>query len=126
VKKLWTYTKAVIFTSGIVLPFYVGYDVLFSRPRHLEGIIVEKIFVPARAATGATPYGGVRRSNYFITVQRQDQWIAIVRTEPGDPLTVHCLSSHYDKEHVGDTIHFKKYQGEHLHIRYFGHNEEED
>ena len=100
---------------------YFAYDLLFSEPGHLEGTIIEKIFVPARTASGFTV-----RSNYAITVQREDQWIAIVKMETTDTLLVHCVASHYKTKNVGDRIHFKKYEGKHFHIKYFAHNEEED
>ncbi len=125
-KKTWTYFKAILFTSGAILPFYIGYDVLFSQPRHLQGIIIEKIFVPARGAVGGSPFWGAHRGNYVVTVQKQAQWIAVVKMNSGDTLSVHCVPSHYDIKAVGDTIHFKRYEGEHLHIQYFAHNEEED
>ncbi len=116
---------AILIIAIGVLSYFV-YDLLFSKPKHLQGTIIEKIFVPARTVVGSTPYGGARRSNYFITVQRTEQWIAIVKMEPGDTLLVHCLSKHYNSKNVGDPIHFKKYEGEHFHIKYFAHNEEED
>jgi hypothetical protein len=102
------------------------YDLLFSAPDHRQGTIIEKIFIPSRSATGATPYGGVKRANYFITSQQEEQWIAIVRMENGEILKVHCLPGHYQAKNVGDVIHFKKYEGKLLHIEYFAHNEEED
>lgn len=89
-------------------------------------MIIEKIFVPSRSVSEATPYGGVRRSNYFITAQKEEQWIAIVKMASSDTLSVHCRSKHYQTKYVGDIIHFKKYEGKHFHIKYFAHNEEED
>lgn len=115
-----------IFVLLTLLVLYMGYDLLFSKPDHLQGTIIEKIFVPAHIVSGPTPYGGARRGNYFVTVQKDDQWIAIVKMETGDTLTVHCLSKHYQTKNVGDAIHFKRYEGEHFHIKYFAHNVEED
>jgi hypothetical protein len=102
------------------------YDLLFSAPDHRQGTIIEKIFIPARSVTGTTPYGGVKRGNYSMTVQREEQWIALVRMENGEILKVHCLLDHYKAKKVGDVMHFKKYEGKLLHIEYFAHNEEED
>ncbi len=101
------------------------YDLLFSKPDHLKGVIVEKIYVPAHTYSGG-PYGGSRRGNYTITTAQEAQWIAIVKTEKGDTLKVHCHSSHYENTNVGAIIHFKKYEGHLFHVDYFAHNEEEE
>src|SRR5882672_8116212 len=99
----------------------LGYDLLFSKPDHRQGTIIEKIYIPASTASGVTPVGGARRANYFVTTQKQEQWIAIVKTESGEVLQVHCLPDHYKSREVGDPIHFKKYEGKLLHIKYFAH-----
>jgi hypothetical protein len=112
----------VVFVAAV---FFV-YDLVFSDPEHFEGLIIEKIYVPPKLNTGQTLYGGARRSNYFITAQTVDQWIAVVTIESGDTLTIHCMPAHYHTKNVGDKIHFKKYEGKHFHIQYFAHNEEED
>lgn len=114
---------AILVTLAVVL---VLYDLLFSKPDHLEGIIIEKIFIPARTSTGDTPYGGMRRGNYIITAQQQEQWIAIVKMSKGDTLRVHCPAKYYEIKNVGDLLHFKKYEGKLFHISYFVHNEVED
>jgi hypothetical protein len=111
----------IVLASG----FFI-YDLLFSKPEHLAGIIVEKIYVEGKLTSAATPYGGVKRSKYFITHQKDDQWIALVKTEQGDTLKVHCPMDHYEMKEVGDVMHFKKYDGHLVHIEYFAHNEEED
>ncbi len=113
---------------AFVLVLGVGvflYDLMFSKPEHLKGVIIEKIFVPAHTYSGG-PYGGNRRGNYTITTQQEEQWIAIVKTDKGDTLKVHCHSSHYESTDVGNTIYFKKYEGHLLHVDYFTHNEEEE
>jgi hypothetical protein len=117
-------TLIVTFVAIGVVMFFV-YDLLFSKPDHLQGTLVEKIFVPSRMASSATPYAGALRSNYFITAQREEQWIAIVKMDTGDTLIVHCKSDHYKSKNLGDPILFKKYEGSHFHIKYFAHNEEE-
>ena len=116
----------VIMLIVVVGVSFFVYDLLFSEPEHQEGIIIEKIFVPARTVIGSTPYGGARRSNYFIKAERVEQWIAIVKMKSQDTLLVHCMAKHYASKNVGDPIHFKIYEGKHFHIKYFAHNEEED
>jgi hypothetical protein len=123
VKSNITLVAALLVTAAAI--FFV-YDLLFSDPEHYEGLIVEKIYVPPKNNIGQTLYGGVRRSKYFITAQVADQWIAVVRLDSGDTLTVHCMPEHYQVKNVGDKIHFKKYEGKHFHIQYFAHSEEED
>jgi hypothetical protein len=114
---------AIIVSTGLA---FVTYDLLFSKPDHLEGIVTEKIFIPSKTATGDTPYGGVRRGSYTITVQQEEQWIAMVRMEDGNLVSVHCHADHYKTKNVGDVIRFKKYEGKLFHIKFFAHNEEED
>lgn len=123
---LKSYLPVGIVVLVIAVLSFLIFDLLFSKPDHLQGTIVEKIFVPAHAVSGATPYGGVRRSNYFITTQKEEQWIAIVVIGNGDTLSVHCMPEHYRSKNPGDVIHFKKYEGKHFHIKYFAHNQEED
>jgi len=107
----------------VIVLFFV-YDLLFSPPDHLQGELVEKIYVPGRN-TMATPYAGALRSNYFISAQRDEQWIAIVKVGASGTLIVHCKSDQYKSTKVGDVIRFRKYEGSHFHIKYFAHNEEE-
>ena len=115
-------TIAVVLFIGACLFIY---DLLFSKPDHLRGVIIEKVFVPAHTYSGG-PYGGNRRGNYTITTAQEEQWIAIVRTDDGDTLKVHCHSSHYDNTDLGYAIYFKKYEGHLFHVDYFAHNEEEE
>jgi len=114
---------AIVIATGAV-GFLVS-DLLFADPEHEKGIIIEKIFVPGKSVSGDTPYGGVRRSKYFVTHQKQDQWVAIVVIN-NDTIKVHCHPDHYKVKEVGDVIHFKKYDGHLVHIDYFAHNEEEE
>jgi len=114
----------ILALAVFVLALFFVYDILFSPPDHLQGELIEKIHVPKRN-TMATPYAGALRSNYFISAQNDEQWIAIVKTNAGDTLVVHCKSNQYQSTNVGDIIHFKKYEGTHFHIKYFAHNEEE-
>jgi hypothetical protein len=123
-KKKSDYLIAALIFAIVGLLVVVSIDSLFSPPIHLQGQIVEKIFVPAHTVTGG-PYGGNRRGNYMITTAAEEQWIAIVTTNSGDTLKVHCHSSHYEDKNVGDMITFNKYEGHLFHIDYFAHNEEE-
>ena len=123
-KKKSDYLVAVLIFAVVGVLVAVVIDSLFSPPIHLQGKIVEKIFVPAHTVTGG-PYGGNRRGNYMITTAAEEQWIAIVTTDSGDTLKVHCHASHYEDKNVGDMITFNKYDGHLFHIDYFAHNEEE-
>jgi hypothetical protein len=123
-KKKSDYLAAVLIFAVVGVLVAVVIDSLFSPPVHLQGKIVEKIFVPAHIVTGG-PYGGNRRGNYMITTAAEEQWIAIVTTDSGDTLKVHCHASHYEDKNVGDMITFNRYDGHLFHIDYFAHNEEE-
>ncbi len=90
-------SKVTSWVGGIIATLCIAgitlfvYDLLFSKPAHISGIIIEKIFVPAHTYSGG-PYGGNRRGNYTITTAQEEQWIAIVRTDKGDTLKVHCIA----------------------------------
>ena len=116
----------ILFVIAAAGAIYFVRDVLFSEPDHLEGTVIEKFFVPSLANSTSTPYANARRSNYFLTAQKDEQWVAIVRMDAGDTLKVHCVPGHYKITNVGDKMHFKKYEGKHFHIQFFAHNEEED
>jgi hypothetical protein len=116
----------ILLFVGLAVIGVITNDILFTTPEHEEGVIVEKLFVPGGVVSTQTTYGGARRGNYFVTQQKEDQWIAFVKTPAGDTLKVHCLLDHYNSKNVGDLIHFKKYDGHLVHIEFFAHNEEED
>jgi hypothetical protein len=109
---------------AVIASTLIVYDLLFSKPELQEGVILEKTFIPGTPVTGDTPYGGVRRGNFFVTVHKDDQWIALVKTNDGKKMQVHCLLNHYQTKNVGDVILFKRYEGKFTHIEYFAHNEE--
>ncbi len=124
------------FKTGLILVVAVGiflllglvvYDVLFSKPLIMKGVIVEKVYVPKKNAVGPhiLPYGNYKAYDYTVTAEKQDQWIAFVRIEDGTVLKVNCHTDHYEVKQIGDTLHFKEYTGELLHIDYFSHNEED-
>lgn len=126
--KIWTYISfGAIFTS-ILITGLIFYDVIFSKPLILDGVIVEKIFVPAKnvAAPNSLSYGRSKSFSYIITAQRQEQWIAIVKMSDGKILKVNCHTDHYKGKQIGDTLHFKEYKGKLLGIDYFSHNEEDE
>lgn len=123
--------KSGILFIGIIAALgligFVSYDVLFSKPLILKGVILEKIFVPSKNTAGphVLPYGKYRSYDYTVTAEKHEQWIAFVKLEDGEVLKVNCHSNHYDIKQVGDTLHFKEYTGEILGIDYFSHNEED-
>lgn len=120
-KKHGTFTFLL---SAILVLFVLGGSLVFDPPEHLTGIVIEKIYVPAKRKTGGTPQG-MRRGGYTITLVQEEQWIAVVRTEKGDTLTVHCHPDHYGQKNVGDPIKFREYDGSLIHIDYFAHGDEE-
>lgn len=124
--KASTWISVLLIVALTALAAVALYDTLFSPPEHTQGIIVEKVFVAGHTKSGETPYGGVKRSRYFVTHQRDDQWVAFVKVATGDTLQVHCTSDHFEDKNVGDVLHFKKYEGHLLHIKFLAHNEEEE
>lgn len=110
----------VIAVIGVVIG-----SMLFMPPDHMEGTVIEKIYVPSTVQSSGTPYSGTRRGAYSVTSVKEEQWIAVVLTDKGDTLTVHCHPDHYGNKQVGDHIHFREYEGSLLHIKYFAHGEEE-
>ncbi|MBN8577774.1 MAG: hypothetical protein J0L66_12585 [Cytophagales bacterium] len=117
----------VLLVGSLVLTGLVVYDVLFSKPKLLQGVIVEKVFVPSKGAIGphALPHARYRAYDYALQAEQHEQWIAFVKIEDGSILKVNCHSNHYEVKQVGDTLHFKKYTGDLLGIDYFSHNEED-
>lgn len=127
-KRIYSGVTLLAITGALVLVGLVVYDVLFSKPKQMKGIIVEKIFVPGKNKSGPhmLPYAKYRSYDHTIQTQQHEQWIAFVKTENGKVLKVNCHSNHYDTKQIGDTLHFKEYTGELLGIDYFSHNEEEE
>lgn len=127
-KNTWTYISFGAIIASILIAGLIFYDVLFSKPLILEGMIVEKIFVPAKnvAVPNSLSYGRSKSFSYIITAQRHEQWIAIVKTSDGQVLKVNCHTDHYKDKQIGDTLHFKEYTGELLGIDFFSHYEEDE
>jgi hypothetical protein len=122
-----TYIKFIVFLATITSLALLGYDIFFSKPLIMQGIIVDKVYVPSKNAAGPNvlPYMRYKSYDYMITSEKQEQWIAFVKTEQG-VLKVNCHSHHYEQKNVGDTLHFKEYIGEIFGIDYFSHNEEDE
>lgn len=119
--------KAALYLGGLLLVaglmFFVAWDILFSRPTIKEGTITELINIPPKAVATYTPIMGRKIGNHPIVAAKQEQWIAVVRTEEGD-FQVHCTKEHYRQLKIGDVLKYKKYEGEVFHIRYFAHYED--
>ena len=109
-----------------VMVFFV-YDLLFSHPTIHKGIIVEKIFVPAKSVAGPNAMTGshYRTYKYSISTKNQQQWIAFVKDEAWLVLKVNCKSDHYENKAIGDTLLFKEFRGEIFKVEYFSHNDED-
>ncbi|MDZ7649439.1 MAG: hypothetical protein U5K54_21070 [Cytophagales bacterium] len=105
---------------------FVLYDVLFSKPELMQGIVVDKLYVPKKNTTSphVLPYGKYKSYDYTISTEKQEQWIAFVNVAD-KVLKVNCHSHHYQSKQIGDTLYFKEYNGDLLGIDYFSHNEED-
>lgn len=126
--KIKTYVSFGIGFGVLIAVGVIGYDVLFSKPKIMSGIVVDKLYVPAKQNSGpsVTPYSRYKSYDYTITAQKQHQWIAFVKLSDGSVLKVNCHSDHYEQKQIGDTLHFKEYTGDLLGIDYFSHNEEDE
>jgi hypothetical protein len=102
---------------------YVAWDILTSRPTTKQGIVTELLYIPPKTVSAYTPMSGRKIGNHPITVAKQEQWIALVRND-NEAYQVHCTAEHYGLLKVGDTLLYKKYEGEVFHIRYFAHYED--
>jgi hypothetical protein len=109
-----------------VMVFFI-YDLLFSHPSIHKGIIVEKIFVPAKSVAGPNAMTGshYRTYKYSISTKNHQQWVAFVKDEAGQVLKVNCKSDHYERKAIGDTLLFKEFRGEIFKVEYFSHNDED-
>jgi len=118
----------ILLAAGLITFGIIAYDVLFSKPLIMKGVIVDKIHVPSKSAAGphVLPYGNYKSYDYTINAEKHDQWIAFVKVNDGSILKVNCHTDHYDIKQVGDTLHFKEYNGDLLGIDYFSHNEEDE
>ncbi|MFZ2906843.1 MAG: hypothetical protein WAZ98_11620 [Cyclobacteriaceae bacterium] len=123
-----TCIKVSIFLILIAIPLAITYDVLFSKPLVMRGVIVDKIHFPGKSQSGQNilPYMKYKSNDYIITAQQEEQWIAFVKTNDGQILKVNCHLHHYEQTQIGDTLRFKEYTGEIFHIDYFSHNEEDE
>jgi hypothetical protein len=124
--KISTIVKVVVLIAIFSIPTLIVYDVLFSKPLVMRGVVVDKIHVAekSQSAQNITPYMKYKSHDYIITSQKEEQWIAFVKTDDGKILKVNCHVHHYEQTQLGDTLQFKEYTGEIFHIDYFSHNEE--
>jgi hypothetical protein len=120
--KGWLYGLFLLVVLGLLT--FVVYDLLFSPPTLQEGTITELVNVPSKMVSTYTPHRGRRIGDHAISVEREEQWIAIVDHDTEGPIQVHCTREHFDQLKVGDRLPFKKYEGQHFHIRYFAHYED--
>jgi hypothetical protein len=127
-KTIKTMLSFVIAIGALTAVGIIAYDVLFSKPKVMTGVVVDKLYVPAKHAAGpsVSPYSRYKSYDYTISTEKHHQWIAFVKIEGGTILKVNCHSDHYETKQVGDTLHFKEYTGDLLGIDYFSHNEEDE
>jgi hypothetical protein len=94
----------------------------------MQGVVVDKVHMPekSQSAQNITPYMKYKSHDYIVTAQKEEQWIAFVKTHDGKILKVNCHVHHYEQTQLGDTLRFKEYTGEIFHIDYFSHNEEDE
>jgi hypothetical protein len=118
---------AAFFSAIIVLGIFL-FDLFFARPLIMQGIIVDKIYVPTQnsSANSIMPYMRYKTKDYTVSAQKHEQWVALVKLENGQVLKVNCHSDHYQLKEIGDTLHFKEYAGDIMGIDYFSHNEEDE
>ena len=127
-EKLKTWVVGGMLFSAFCAIVFFSYNLLFTPPISINGVIVEKMYVPNQNVSGPsiTTYNRYKSYNYVVSGQKHAQWIAFVKMQDGKVLKVHCTSDHYDKKNVGDKLHFKEYTGGLLEIDYFAHNEEDE
>lgn len=96
--RITTGVALVAIISALVLVGLVVYDVLFSKPHLMQGVIVDKVFVPSKNNAGphALPYGKYRSYDYAIQAEQHEQWLAFVKIDDGKILKVNCHSNHYE------------------------------
>lgn len=124
---LQTIIKFISVFGAVFLLGLIVYDVLFSKPLIMQGIIVDKVYMQPENTSGQNvlPYMKYKSYDYIVKTEKHEQWIAFVKTEDEQILKVNCHSHHYQQKQVGDTLHFKEYTGQLFGIDYFSHNEED-
>ncbi len=120
--KGWLYGLFLFVVLGLLT--FIVYDLLFSPPTLQEGTITELVNVPSKIVSTYTPHQGRKIGDHAISVQREEQWIALVNLEADGPVQVHCTQDHFNRLKIGERLKFKKYEGQHFHIRYFAHYED--
>ncbi|MFM8913374.1 MAG: hypothetical protein ACKOE6_10755 [Flammeovirgaceae bacterium] len=122
------YLTGTLLLLAVIAAGYLTFDLMFSPPLVMEGVVIEKAFVDKRVAgaPSITPYNRYKSYDYVVHAQQHEQWIAFVKTADGKVLKVHCTSDHYDQKQIGDKMRFKEYTGGLLGIEFFAHNEEDE
>ena len=94
----------------------------------MEGVVVDKVYMPqsAQSSQNIMPYMKYKSYDYIVTAQKEEQWIAFVKTKDGKLLKVKCHVHHYNQTKIGDKLQFKVYTGKIFHIDYFSHNEDNE
>src|SRR5690349_12127761 len=112
--KFTTILKAIAVIVIVAIPTAIVYDVLFSKPLVMQGVVVDKLHVAEKtqSAQNITPYMKYKSHDYIITSQKEAQWIAFVKTDDGKILKVNCHVHHYEQTELGDTLQFKEYTGD--------------
>lgn len=120
--------KYVVFFSALIVLGVFLFDLFFAKPLVMQGIIVNKMYVPTQNANANSimPYMRYKTKDYTVSAQQNEQWVALVELESGQILKVNCHSDHYKTKEVGDTLHFKEYAGDIMGVDYFSHNEEDE
>ncbi len=123
-----TLIKVIVILIILGTPLAITYDVLFSKPLIMEGIIVDKVHMPEKSQSGQNimPYMKYKSYDYIVTSQKEEQCIAFVKTREELILKVNCHIHHYEQTQIGDTLRFKEYTGDPFHLDYFSHNEEDE
>ena len=119
--KPFLYITLLLAVGGLM--FFVGWDILVSKPTMQEGTILELHYIPPKAVATYTPILGRKIGNHPVVTAKDEQWIAVVRNGNED-YQVHCTAEHYQTLKAGDVLRYKKYEGEIFHIRYFAHYED--
>jgi hypothetical protein len=120
--------KAIVLVSTLTAFVLLGYDIFFSKPLLMKGVVVDKVYIPQKNSAGQNvlPYMRYKSYDYVVSTEKHEQWIAFVKLNDGQVLKVNCHSHHYEQKQIGDTLHFKEYIGEIFGIDYFSHNEEDE
>jgi hypothetical protein len=127
-KKRTSVISVSVFVIVLVIAFTSFYGFIHPPSEIHEGVVLEKIYLPSRFIAGPNVlyFHHPKTKDYAITSQTHSQWLALVKSDDGELLKVHCDSVHYVQKDVGEVIHFRKYTGEILGIEYMSYSKEEE